>query len=168
MPEHWPSRVTRWGDIEPYGRAWQDTAVEDARNVWDELPDWGGVGARRLVRAGSLGGSVWEFQPGQGQFVYHFHHASEELLVVLRGTPTVRMHDGDHQLAEGDVVGFPRGAEGGHRVRNDSDSPVRVLIVSTNADPDVSEYDSGKVGVFIDGSGRFFRLEDAVEHGGPE
>jgi quercetin dioxygenase-like cupin family protein len=128
--------------------------VDDARNVWDEIPDWGGVGARRLVRAGTLGGSVWEFQPGQGQFVYHFHHASEELLVVLRGAPTVRLQDGDRELKEGDVVGFPRGAEG--------------LIVSTNADPDVAEYDSGKVGIWIEGSGRFFRVEDAVEHSGAE
>jgi uncharacterized cupin superfamily protein len=142
--------------------------VDEARNVWDEIPDWGGVGARRLVRAGALGGSVWEFQPGQRQFVYHSHHASEELLVVLRGTPTVRMHDGARELKEGDVVSFPRGADGGHQIRNESDEVARVLIVSTNADPDVAEYDSGKVGIWIGGSGRFFRVEDAVEHGGPE
>jgi uncharacterized cupin superfamily protein len=142
--------------------------VDDASNVWEDVPDWGGVGPRRLVRAGALGGSVWEFQPGQGQFVYHFHHASEELLVVLRGTPTVRMHDGDRQLKEGDVVAFPRGAEGGHQIRNEGDGLARVLIVSTNADPDVAEYDSGKLGVWIGGDGRFFRLEDAVEHSGPE
>jgi hypothetical protein len=43
-----------------------------------------------------------------------------------------------------------------------------VLIVSTNADPDVAEYDSGKLGVWIGGDGRFFRLEDAAEHSGPE
>lgn len=142
--------------------------MDDASNVWDDVPDWGGVGARRLTRAGDLGGSVWEFQPGQGQFVYHFHHASEELLVVLRGTPTVRMHDGDRQLKEGDVVGFPRGAEGGHQIKNDGDAPARVLIVSTNADPDVAEYDSGKLGVWIGGDGRFFRLKDAAEHSGRE
>lgn len=142
--------------------------MDDASNVWDDVPDWGGVGARRLVRAGALGGSVWEFQPGQRQFVYHFHHASEELLVVLRGTPTVRMHDGDRQLKEGDVVAFPRGTEGGHQIRNEGDGLARVLIVSTNADPDVAEYDSGKLGVWIGGDGRFFRLEDAVEHSGPE
>ena len=142
--------------------------MDDASNVWDDVPDWGGVGARRLVRAEALGGSVWEFQPGQGQFVYHFHHASEELLVVLRGTPTVRMHDGNRPLKEGDVVGFPRGAEGGHQIRNEGDGPARVLIVSTNADPDVAEYDSGKLGVWIGGDGRFVRLEDAVEHSGPE
>ena len=102
------------------------------------------------------------------EFVYHFHHASEGMLVVLRGTPTVRMHDGDHQLREGDVVGFPRGEEGGHQIRNEGDDPARILIVSTNADPDVAEYDSGKVGVWVAGTGRFFRLEDAVEHSGPE
>ena len=80
--------------------------MSDATNVWDEVPDWGGIGARRLVRSESnaLGASIWELQPGGSQFVYHFHHGSDELLVVLRGTPTVRMHDGDRALAEGDVV----------------------------------------------------------------
>jgi uncharacterized cupin superfamily protein len=68
----------------------------------------------------------------------------------------------------GDVVGFPRGPEGGHQIRNESDELARVLIVSTNADPDVAEYDSGKVGIWIGGQGRFFRVEDAVEHGGPD
>ena len=79
--------------------------TDDATNVWDDVPDWGGVGARRLVRSASntLGASVWELQPGASQFVYHFHYGSEELLVVLRGSPTVRMHDGDHALGEGDV-----------------------------------------------------------------
>ena len=79
--------------------------------MWEEVPDWGGVGARRLVRGreGTLGASLWEFQPGGCQFVYHFHHGSEELLVVLRGEPTARLHDGDRQLREGDVVPLPRG-----------------------------------------------------------
>jgi hypothetical protein len=56
--------------------------VADARNLWDEVPDWGGVGARRLVRPerGSLGASLWEFQPGGSQFVYHFHHGSDDEL----------------------------------------------------------------------------------------
>lgn len=139
----------------------------DATNVWDEVPDWGGLGARRMVRAGALGASIWEFQPGATQFVYHFHHGAEELLIVLRGRPTVRMHDGDRVLAEGDVVPFPRGPEGGHQIRNDGDETARVLIVSTNANPDVAEYDSGKVAMVVDGEHTFFRSADAVEHGGP-
>jgi uncharacterized cupin superfamily protein len=139
-------------------------------NVWDDVPDWGGVGALRLDRAATgLGAAVWEFQPGQSQLVYHFHHGSDELLVVLRGVPTVRTHDGERVLQEGDVVSFPRGPEGGHQIRNDGDEVARVLVVSTNANPDVSEYpDTGKVGINIGGEYRFHRVADAVDNAGPE
>jgi uncharacterized cupin superfamily protein len=145
--------------------------ADDATNVWDAVPDWGGVGARRLARpvTGSLGASIWELQPGASQFVYHFHHGSEELLVVLRGRPTVRMHDGDRELVEGDVVPFPAGPEGGRQLRNDGDATARVLIVSTNADPDVAEYpETGKLAAVTGGSRRIFRTGDAVEHAGSD
>jgi uncharacterized cupin superfamily protein len=144
----------------------------DANNVWDDVPEWGkGVGARRLVRAarGGLGASLWEFHAGAGQFVYHFHHGSDELLIVLRGRPTVRLHDGDRVLAEGDVVPLPRGPEGGHQIRNDGSESARVLIVATNVDPDVAEYpDTGKLAAIVGGEHRFHRTADAVEHAGPE
>ena len=148
-----------------------DRGVGDATNIWDDVPDWGGIGALRLVRSSSnaLGASVWEIQPGGSQFVYHFHHGSEELLVVLRGTPTVRMHDSERVLAEGDVVPFARGPEGGHRIRNDSDEVARVLIVSAHANPDVAEYpETGKVATIVDGRHTYHRAADAVEHAGPE
>jgi uncharacterized cupin superfamily protein len=144
---------------------------DEAGNVWDDVPDWGGVGARLLVRdpGGSLNASVWELQPGASQFVYHFHHGSQELLVVLRGSPTVRMHDGERTLAEGDVLPFPRGPEGGHQVRNDSDAVTRVLIVAATTSPDVAEYpETGKVAIVADGRHRFHRTSDAVENAGPE
>jgi uncharacterized cupin superfamily protein len=139
-------------------------------NVWDTVPDWGGgIGALRLDRAGTLGASVWELAPGSAQFVYHFHHGSEELLVVLRGTPTVRMQDGDRVLRDGDVLTFPRGPDGGHQIRNDGGETARVLVVSTNADPDVAEYpETGKLAAIVDGELRFHRAVDAVEHAGPE
>jgi uncharacterized cupin superfamily protein len=145
--------------------------VADATNVWDDVPDWGGIGATRIARPArmSLGASIWELQPGGSQFVYHFHHGSEELLVVLRGSPSVRMHDGDRALREGDVVSFPRGPEGGHQLRNDSDEVARVLLISTNADPDVAEYpSSGKLAAIVGGEHRYHRARDAVEHAGPE
>jgi hypothetical protein len=44
-----------------------------------------------------------------------------------------------------------------------------VLIVSTNADPDVTEYpDTGKAGHIVGGELRVHRVSDAVEHAGPE
>jgi uncharacterized cupin superfamily protein len=145
--------------------------VSDATNVWAEVPDWGGLGALRLARplGMQLGASVWELRPGSAQFVYHFHHGSEELLVVLRGRPSVELHDGTRQLEEGDVLGLPRGPEGGHRLRNDGEETARVLIVSTNASPDVAEYpSSGKVAWIVGGEHHYHRAGDAVEHAGPE
>jgi uncharacterized cupin superfamily protein len=139
-------------------------------NVWDEVPDWGGVGARRLDRPeeSRLGAAVWELQPG-GENWYHLHHGSEEMIVVLRGTPTLRTPAGERRLAEGDVVVFPRGPQGAKGIRNESDSPARLLIVSTNADPDVTEYpDTGKVGLVVADELRVHRAADAVEHAGPE
>jgi uncharacterized cupin superfamily protein len=141
--------------------------VGDATNLWDDVPDWGGAGARRLIRVGrGLGGSIWEFQPGEPEFVYHFHHGSDELLVVLRGEPKVRLHDGERILREGDVVPLPRGPEGGRAISNPSNSVVRILMLSSNADPDVAEYpETGKVGIITDSkTWEFFRRDDAAEN----
>jgi uncharacterized cupin superfamily protein len=141
--------------------------MTDATNIWDEVPDWGGAGARRLVRVGrGLGASIWEFHPGQPEYVYHFHHGSDEVLIVLRGEPTLRTKDGARVLHEGDVVPLPRGAEGARAISNPSDSLVRILMFSSNADPDVAEYpETGKLGVITDGkTWEFFRRSDAADH----
>jgi uncharacterized cupin superfamily protein len=141
--------------------------VADATNIWDDVPDWGGAGARRLIRAGGgLGASIWEFQPGQPEYVYHFHHGSDELLVVLRGEPKLRLGDRERTLREGDTVPLPRGPEGGRAISNPGDSVARILMVSSNADPDVAEYpETGKISIITDGkTWEFFRRNDATEH----
>jgi uncharacterized cupin superfamily protein len=116
-------------------------------NIWDdnwgEQPeDWSGGGglAKRLVPSGPfLGASVYEF--GRGNFmIFHFHHGSEELLIVLRGTPTLRTFDGERVLEEGEVVHFPPGPSGAHELRNDTDEPVRFVVAGTRVSPEVVEY----------------------------
>ncbi len=65
--------------------------------------------------------------------------------------PTVRLHDGERQLREGDAVPLPRGPHGGHQIRNETDAVARVLIMSSNARPDVAEYpQTGMIGVALD------------------
>jgi uncharacterized cupin superfamily protein len=118
-------------------------------NIWsddwgEQDEDWSGGGARskRLPRADErpgLGATVYELDPGNF-VVYHFHHAWEELLVVLRGRPTLRTPDGDRQLAEGDAVYFPLGRSGAHGIKNETDEPVRILMASTLSSPEVVEY----------------------------
>jgi uncharacterized cupin superfamily protein len=91
------------------------------------------------------------------------------MVVVLRGTPTLRTPNGERVLAEGEAIVFPRGPEGAKGLRNDSAATVRVLIVSTNAVPDVTEYpDTGKVGHIVGGELSVHRAADAIEHAGPE
>ena len=110
-------------------------------DVWDEGEDWSGGGgrAKRLPRGPKLGASVYELGPGN-RVVYHFHHGSEELLVVLRGRPTLRTEEGTRELAEGEVGHFPTGPGGAHALVNDTDEPVRYLMASTLQSPDVVEY----------------------------
>jgi uncharacterized cupin superfamily protein len=72
--------------------------------------------------------------------VYHFHHAWEELLIVLRGRPTLRTPAGEQQLEEGESVYFPLGADGAHGLRNETDQPTRYLVASTISSPEVCEY----------------------------
>ena len=90
---------------------------------------------------------MYELEPGDRLWPFHTHHANEEWVIVLRGEPTLRTHEGEQQLREGDVVAFPRGKEGAHQIRNGTDSPIRVLMLSTRIAPDIVEYlDTGKVG----------------------
>jgi uncharacterized cupin superfamily protein len=124
-----------------------------AMNVWDDEwgpqeEDWSGGGAvsKRLVPRGPLlGASVYELGPGNFM-VFHFHHGSEELLLVLRGRPTLRTADGERQLDEGEVVHFPQGPDGAHGFRNDTDGTVRCVVFGTRVSPEVVEYpDLGQV-----------------------
>jgi uncharacterized cupin superfamily protein len=115
---------------------------------WGEQPeDWSGGGGlrKRIVEGGyrengpRLGATVYELGPGNFM-IFHFHHGSEELLIVLRGRPTLRTLAGTEQLDEGDAVHFPTGPDGAHEIRNDTAEPVRYVVAGTRVSPEVVEY----------------------------
>jgi uncharacterized cupin superfamily protein len=116
-------------------------------NIWDDDwgeqdEDWSGGGAlaKRLVERGTtLGASLYELAPGNFA-VYHAHHGSEELLLVLRGRPTLRTPDGERVLEEGEVVHFPAGPAGAHGLRNDTAEPVRYVMGGIRSSPEIVEY----------------------------
>jgi uncharacterized cupin superfamily protein len=118
---------------------------------WDETRDREGWRIKEAFVGHHIGGeligaSMAEVEPGNKLWPYHTHHANEEWVIVLGGEPTLRMPEDEQVLKEGDVVCFPRGKDGAHQIMNRTDSPVRVLMLSTMADPDIIEYpDSGKV-----------------------
>jgi uncharacterized cupin superfamily protein len=107
------------------------------------------VGAQAGAR--ELAANVYELDPGAVGSPFHLHHANEELLLVLSGTPSLRGPDGTELLSAGAVVAFPRGRAGSHSLVNRSDAPVRYVVVSTTKRPDVVEYpDTGATLVVLD------------------
>jgi uncharacterized cupin superfamily protein len=119
------------------------------------------------IGAEQIGASVYELPPGQSVCPYHYEHGDEEWLIVLSGRPTVRHPDGEEELEPGDVVCFPAGPDGAHKVTNAAGGaePARVLMVSTANLPAVAVYpDSGRVGVFTEDKrdDALFRRDDAV------
>jgi uncharacterized cupin superfamily protein len=149
-------------------------------NVFHPQFDEGEPGGPRRARLGwqagtaRLGVSLYELPPGERRGAYHYQHANEELLVVLSGSPHLRTPDGSRQVEAGEVVAFPRGRRGAHKVENRTDDVVRYLMLSEMNAPDVMVYpDSGKVGVISrppgsrgdeDELAAWFRLSDQVHY----
>jgi uncharacterized cupin superfamily protein len=110
---------------------------------WDDDEDWAGGGGKSkglVPHAGQeLGASLYELGP-QNFTAFHFHHGSEELLIVLQGRPTLRTAEGKRVLAEGEVVHFPVGPDGAHGLRNDTDEMVRYVVAGIRVSPEVAEY----------------------------
>ena len=107
-------------------------------------------GANRFgkeIGAETIGGTIYDLGEGESICPYHFEYGDEEWLIVLTGSVSVRTPDETATLEAGDVVCFPRGPAGAHKVTG---GPSRVLMISTLNEPSVAVYpDSDKLGVFV-------------------
>ena len=91
---------------------------------------------------------IYDLAPGEGSSPYHYEY-EEEWLLVVEGTVALRAPDGEHTLERGDLVRFPPGPAGAHKVMNRGESPARTLMFSSSRVPAVSVYpDSDKIGVW--------------------
>ena len=155
-------------------------SATDRANVFEPRFDEGQPGGPRRARLGwqagteRIGVSLYELPPGDRRWPYHYQHGNEEMLIVLAGRPHLRTPAGWRRLDRGDVVAFPRGERGAHKVENRTDDEVRYLMLSEMNAPDVMVYpDSGKVGVISrppgsrgdeDALAAWFRLDDQVDY----
>jgi uncharacterized cupin superfamily protein len=103
------------------------------------------------IGATMIGASIYHLPPGVSSFPYHYEYGNEERLLVVAGRPTLRHPGGEDALEPGDLVCFPAGPEGAHKLTNATDEPVRVVILSTKREPSVAIYpDSDKIGIWTE------------------
>jgi uncharacterized cupin superfamily protein len=143
------------------------------RSLELEVPDdarpgrrFAGESLTQEVGAVATGMAVYEIEPGNASWPYHFEIGEEEWLIVIEGELTLRTPDGESVLHAGDVACFPAGAGGAHAIRNHTDAPVRYAMPSTRArHGGASVYpDSGKVGIYTAGFRHRGWLGDEVEY----
>lgn len=122
-----------------------------------------GVRLGPLLDSERMVATVYELDPGVSVCPYHYEHGNEEWLLVLSGHPLLRHPEGQDTLDPGDLICFPEGPAGAHKLTGQGDDPARIIIFSTNHEPATAVYpDSGKIGVWP--PGKLFREADAVEY----
>jgi uncharacterized cupin superfamily protein len=127
----------------------------------------------RLARgtaARKLGASIDTVAPGMRSCPYHFHHAQEEMFIVIEGSGTLRVAGELIPLRAGDIAFIPPGPEYPHQIINTSDAPLKYLSISTRESPEIVEYpDSDKYLAMASlAEGRFFdtiqRTRNSVDY----
>ena len=102
-----------------------------------------------MIGAAALGMTVYELNEGNSICPYHWESPDEEWLIVLEGRPTLRDPEGEHELEAGDLVCFPPGPDGAHKVTNRATDRALVAMLSTKARTALAVYpDSDKIGIW--------------------
>ena len=137
-------------------RNFNDVALETS----DRAPLYDGAQSARLARgtaAQKMGASIDIVPPGKRSCPYHFHHAEEEMFIVLEGEGTLRVAGEMLPIRSGDTIFIPPGPEYPHQLINTSDKPLKYLSLSINADVEICEYpDSNKYLAFSSTQGPLF------------
>lgn len=120
---------------------------EAPMEAWAREPLYQNLGTRLAAgtAAQKLGASIDTVPPGKRSCPYHFHHAQEEMFIILEGTGTLRVAGEMLPIRAGDVIFIPPGPEYPHHILNTSQAPLKYLSISTRETPEICEYpDSGK------------------------
>src|SRR5262249_34104083 len=108
----------------------------------------GRVDVARVLGCAGTAMYIYDLSPGQSACQYHYEY-EEEWLLVIDGSVALRTPKGERALQRGDLVCFPPGPGGAHKITNGSDLPARTLMFSSSRVPAVSVYpDSNKIGVW--------------------
>lgn len=89
---------------------------------------------RRLAPVGGLtefGASHVVLKPGAWSSQRHYHYGEDELLVMLSGEAALVEDEGRTILRPGDICAWPKGAENGHHLINESDADCVFVAIGS-------------------------------------
>ena len=94
--------------------------------------------------------SVYEIPPGKSGYPYHYHHNNEETFYILSGEGVLKTPDGEKKVAAGELLFFPTGPQGAHKLTNCSETENLVYIdFDVVHDVDITVYpESDKIGIW--------------------
>lgn len=115
--------------------------------------------AQSLVR-------VYEIPPGKSAYPYHYHLKNEETFFILKGQGLLRSSEGERMVRAGDLLFFPAGEAGAHKLTNPSETETLVYLdFDIVHDLDVTVYpDSGKLGIWGKDTNKLYRIGDDVDY----
>ena len=110
--------------------------------------------------------SVYEILPGKAAYPYHYHHKNEETFYILSGEGLLRTPEGERKVAAGELLFFPTGPEGAHKLTNCSQTEMLVYIdFDVVHDVDIAIYpDSDKLGVWGMGINKLYPRSGDVDY----
>jgi len=110
--------------------------------------------------------SIYEIPPQKSAYPYHFHHNNEETFYIISGEGVLRTPDGERKVGAGELLFFPAGAEGAHKLTNSSKTENLVYIdFDVVYDVDVTVYpDSDKIGIWGMGINKVYPKSADVDY----
>jgi uncharacterized cupin superfamily protein len=110
--------------------------------------------------------SVYEIPPGKAAYPYHYHHKNEETFYILSGEGLLKTPEGERKVSAGQLLFFPTGPAGAHKLTNTSETENLVYIdFDVVHDVDVAVYpDSDKIGIWGMGINKLYPQEADVDY----
>ena len=98
---------------------------------------------KKIVLSGENGNkcnvSVYEIPPGKSAYPYHYHFQSEETFYIISGNGILRTPYGETNVKAGDILVFPAGEAGAHKITNSSETEMLIYIdFDTYHSPEIS------------------------------
>lgn len=111
--------------------------------------------------------SFYEIPPQKSAYPLHFHENVTELFYIISGSGFVQTKEKEIFIETGDVLVFPPGEVGLHKLTNISELlPLVYLDVATRSAIDILHYpDSNKIGIIKHNEfAKFYKKDDNVDY----